>query len=249
MPVLVEKPLALDAARAAELDCLAQRRGVTLSVAMNLREHAGVHPRLGVVDVVPFVALPGSTEADALAARDRYGEWSADTLGVPCFRYGPERTLPDVRRGAFRALRPDDGPAEPHPSAGACAVGARPVLVAYNLWLGGDVSVARRVPSSTAVETATGPAGVVRASEPGPTRSAKALTGSSPSPKARISRTRVASASMENTSTASSTWGLSTSTCISAFIRRYCHTCCVGPTVNQAGRGWNTLSGTIVEHR
>lgn len=117
-----EGPRAVAAAAVAEID---------------LREHAGVHPRLGVVDVVPFVALPGSTEADALAARDRYGEWSADTLGVPCFRYGPERTLPDVRRQAFGELAPDFGGPGPHTTAGATAVGQRPVLVAYNVWVEG----------------------------------------------------------------------------------------------------------------
>ena len=54
---------------------------------------------------------------------------------LPCFLYGPERSLPTVRREAWRSLRPDAGPAAPHPTAGAAAVGARPILVAYNLWL------------------------------------------------------------------------------------------------------------------
>lgn len=102
---------------------------------LDLRRHEGAHPRIGVVDVVPFVPLHGSTMADALAARDAFSTWAAGELGVPCFRYGSERTLPDIRRGAFRTLTPDDGPPEPHPSAGAIAVGARPVLVAYNVWL------------------------------------------------------------------------------------------------------------------
>lgn len=102
---------------------------------LDLTGHDGVHPRIGVVDVVPFVPLAGSTLDDALAARDRFIEWMATTHAVPCFRYGPERTLPDVRRGAFGALAPDAGPAAPHPTAGACAVGARDLLVAYNVWL------------------------------------------------------------------------------------------------------------------
>jgi glutamate formiminotransferase len=61
--------------------------------------------------------------------------------------YGPERSLPDVRRQAFVELRPDLGPPAPHPTAGATCVGARPVLVAYNVWLapGTPVDVARRV--------------------------------------------------------------------------------------------------------
>ena len=109
---------------------------------IDLRRHDGVHPRLGAVDVVPFVPLDGSTMADAVAARDRFARWAGDELGVPCFLYGPERSLPDVRRGAFSALAPDTGPARPHPTAGAAAVGARPVLVAYNLWLAPDAAVA-----------------------------------------------------------------------------------------------------------
>ena len=59
---------------------------------LDLRRHQGAHPRIGVVDVVPFVALAGSSAADALAARDRFAGWAAGELGLPCFRYGPERT-------------------------------------------------------------------------------------------------------------------------------------------------------------
>lgn len=113
---------------------------------IDLRDHDGVHPRIGAVDVVPFVALAGSTAEDALAARDRFADWAAAELAVPCFRYGPERTLPEIRREAFAGLAPDTGPAEPHPSAGAIAVGARPLLVAYNVWLRDpDLALARRI--------------------------------------------------------------------------------------------------------
>jgi glutamate formiminotransferase len=103
--------------------------------AIDLAGHVGVHPRLGVVDVVPFVALEGSSVGDALAARDDFARWLAHEHGVPCFLYGPERTLPEVRRRAFRGLRPDVGPGSPHPRSGATAVGQRPVLVAYNVWV------------------------------------------------------------------------------------------------------------------
>ena len=106
--------------------------------AVDLAGHVGVHPRLGVVDVVPFVALEGSSVGDALAARDDFARWLAHEHDVPCFLYGPERTLPEVRRGAFRELRPDLGPSAPHPRVGATAVGQRPVLVAYNVWVRGD---------------------------------------------------------------------------------------------------------------
>ena len=113
---------------------------------LDLRTHRGVHPRIGVVDVVPFVALTGSTMADALQARDEFATWIATELGVPAFLYGPERSLPDIRRGAFTTLRPDQGPSTPHPTAGAVAVGARPVLVAWNLWLAtDDLATARAI--------------------------------------------------------------------------------------------------------
>ena len=112
---------------------------------LDLRTHVGVHPRIGVVDVVPFVPLSGAHMADAVAARDRFAAWAADELGVPCFLYGDKRSLPEVRRGAFTTIPPDTGPHVAHPTAGAIAVGARPVLVAYNVWLAASsgVDVAR----------------------------------------------------------------------------------------------------------
>jgi len=113
---------------------------------LDLRAHAGAHPRIGVLDVVPFVPLGDTPLRAAMAARDDFAEWASGALGLPCFLYGPERALPDVRRGAFTSLPPDLGPARPHPSAGAVAVGARPLLVAYNLWLAEpDLALARRV--------------------------------------------------------------------------------------------------------
>jgi glutamate formiminotransferase len=114
--------------------------------ALDLRRHVGVHPRLGVVDVVPFVPLGPVTLEEARASRDRFARWLAAELGVPSFLYGRERSLPELRRRAFRDLPPDFGPTEPHPTAGATAVGARPVLVAYNLWLADtDVTTAKRL--------------------------------------------------------------------------------------------------------
>jgi glutamate formiminotransferase len=119
------------------------RRTVEL---LDLSRHEGVHPRVGAVDVVPFVPLAPSTWADALAARDDFARFAAGELGVPCFLYGPERTLPDIRKHAFDGLVPDHGPATPHPTAGAMCVGAREILVAYNVWLdGGDVDLAKSI--------------------------------------------------------------------------------------------------------
>lgn len=112
---------------------------------LDVRTHEGVHPRLGVVDVVPFVSL-GDDPRHARRARDAFAHWAGSELGLPCFLYNGERTLPQVRRDAFTTLRPDTGPPAPHPSGGACAVGHRGPLVAYNLWLpGADLDVARTV--------------------------------------------------------------------------------------------------------
>ncbi|HVA04203.1 MAG TPA: hypothetical protein VMU64_10690 [Acidimicrobiales bacterium] len=124
---------------------------------IDLGGHDGVHPRLGALDVVPFVPLgpdgsPSGNGTDlgpAIEARDRFAAWAGAELALPCFLYGPERTLPEVRRQAFGRLGPDTGPPRPHPSAGACAVGARPVLVAYNVWLRtADLAVARALASA-----------------------------------------------------------------------------------------------------
>jgi glutamate formiminotransferase len=114
-----------DAARRVALEAIGR---------IDLRRHRGVHPRLGAVDVVPFVPLGSATMADACAARDRYAAWSP----VPCVQYGGDGpTLPEVRR------RHGDL-AGAHPTAGITCVGARGVLVAYNLWLdGASVRTAR----------------------------------------------------------------------------------------------------------
>jgi glutamate formiminotransferase len=133
----------------------------TTVAILDINDHAGAHPRLGVIDVVPFVPIrtgpparvvPGVADtgpaglAPALTARDAFAAWAAADLGVPCFLYGPERSLPEVRRRAFDSSLPDRGPAAPHPTAGAICVGARDVLVAYNLWLAlDDVTIANEI--------------------------------------------------------------------------------------------------------
>jgi glutamate formiminotransferase / 5-formyltetrahydrofolate cyclo-ligase len=125
---------------------------------LDLGSHQGVHPRLGVLDVVPFVPyhpgrLPNHADHQDVALvvpqRDAFARWLSTTFGIPSFLYGPlpggrSRALPQIRRHAFGDLRPDFGPEQPHRTAGATAVGARGVLVAYNVWVS-SVEVARAV--------------------------------------------------------------------------------------------------------
>lgn len=117
---------------------------------LDLRTHAGAHPRMGVIDVVPFVPLTDPSLGDAEEARDHFARWLGHELGVPAFRYGPGRaSLPEIRKRAFVDLAPDAGPPVPHRTAGATAVGARFPLLAYNLWLARpDLARARSVAAS-----------------------------------------------------------------------------------------------------
>jgi glutamate formiminotransferase len=130
----------------------ARRLGRAVATSVSIARHDGVHPRLGALDVVPFVAL-GGTDAEreraAATARD-FGAWWAETHDVPVFFYDdadPEaRDLPHIRRHAFATRPPDLGPAAPHPTLGATAVGARKPLVAINLVLvADDVVIAQRI--------------------------------------------------------------------------------------------------------
>jgi glutamate formiminotransferase len=109
--------------------------------SLDLRTHDGVHPRFGVVDVVPFVALGLEPPSRSIELRDANAQWISATFDVPVFLYGPVedlvRTLPEVRRRAFGDLAPDFGPPSPSADLGAVAVGARPILIAWNLWLSG----------------------------------------------------------------------------------------------------------------
>lgn len=117
---------------------------------IDLRRHVGAHPRLGALDVLPFVPLRSiGMEACAELAR-RAAQRLATEFGVPVFLYdaaAPDgRSLPQVRKGAFRTLAPDYGPAAPHPSAGAVVCGARGPLIAFNVNLKSfDLAAAQRI--------------------------------------------------------------------------------------------------------
>ena len=129
--------------------------------AIDLRNHTGEHPRLGAVDVVPFVPIDGVTMEECVQLAKEVGAEVAERFGVPVYLYeeasnNPARkNLEDIRRGEFEGLAtkmassgwaPDFGPAGPHPSAGASIVGARMPLIAYNINLNTDrVDVARKI--------------------------------------------------------------------------------------------------------
>lgn len=119
---------------------------------IDLTTHQGAHPRIGATDVVPFVPLEGATMDDCIALAHTLGRRAAAELGIPVYLYERAATRPErvnlaaVRRGEFEGLReeittraeryPDYGEPHVHPTAGATAVGARPFLVAYNVYLG-----------------------------------------------------------------------------------------------------------------
>lgn len=115
---------------------------------IDLRKHLGVHPRLGAIDVLPFVPLQGMTLAQCATLAQTAGGALAGRFALPVFFYeaaSPDaRSLPEIRKSAFAALTPDCGPAIPHPTAGAVVVGARGPLIAFNVNLAtADLSAAR----------------------------------------------------------------------------------------------------------
>ena len=130
---------------------------------IDLTTHTGEHPRMGAADVVPFIPLEGATMEDCIALARELGQRVGDELGIPVFLYERAATRPDrenladVRRGQFEGLRdeigrnparnPDFGPERIHPTFGAVAIGARPFLVAYNVYLGpaSNMPVAKEV--------------------------------------------------------------------------------------------------------
>ena len=135
----------------------------TARTHIDLTAHSGEHPRMGAADVVPFIPLEGATMEDCIALARQLGERVGRELSIPVFLYERAATHPgrenlaDVRRGEFEGLRteigttplrtPDFGPAAVHATAGAVAIGARPFLVAYNVYLGpaSNLPVAKEV--------------------------------------------------------------------------------------------------------
>ncbi len=119
---------------------------------IDLCQHTGEHPRIGATDVVPFIPLEGTTMEDCIALARTLGEKVGRELKIPVYLYERAASTParenlaDVRRGEFEGLQeemgknparnPDFGPAKVHPTCGAIAIGARPFLVAYNVYLG-----------------------------------------------------------------------------------------------------------------
>jgi glutamate formiminotransferase/formiminotetrahydrofolate cyclodeaminase len=130
---------------------------------IDLTAHTGEHPRIGATDVCPFIPLEGATMDDCVALARALAERVGTELGIPVFLYERAATRPDranladIRRGEFEKARdeigtnpdrvPDFGPHKIHPTAGATVIGARPFLVAYNVYLGpaSNLAVAKEV--------------------------------------------------------------------------------------------------------
>jgi glutamate formiminotransferase / 5-formyltetrahydrofolate cyclo-ligase len=128
---------------------------------IDMDEHWGEHPRIGAVDVIPFVPLADTTMDEAIELARLFGARIAERFDLPVYLYaqaarrGDRVKLADVRRGQYEGLKaeigqngrePDLGPARMHPSAGAVAVGARPFLIAYNINLDSeDIELAKRI--------------------------------------------------------------------------------------------------------
>jgi glutamate formiminotransferase len=152
-----------------------QAAALTLARAVfaqvDMRAHQGIHPRLGALDVLPFVPLRGLGMAEATTVARAVAARLAEDHQLPVYLYGAAATAPErrsllaVRAGQYEGLptrladpswRPDYGPARFDPRLGAVLVGARDVLVAYNVWLEGDDLAAARAIARAVRESAGG---------------------------------------------------------------------------------------------
>ena len=128
---------------------------------LDMEQHSGEHPRIGAMDVIPFVPISGVTMDECVALARHVAERIGNELAVPVYLYAhaattpARRRLPDVRQGQYAGLKtaisrperqPDFGPPRMHPTAGATAVGARPPLIAFNINLATqDIRIAREI--------------------------------------------------------------------------------------------------------
>ncbi|MCD7901427.1 MAG: glutamate formimidoyltransferase [Bacteroides sp.] len=134
--------------------------GVAVNI-IDLNKHQGQHPRMGAVDVVPFIPIKNVTMEEAIAFSRQVGEKVAELYNLPVFLYEKSATSPNrenlatIRKGEFEGItekiklpewKPDFGPAEQHPTAGSVAIGARMPLVAYNINLStSDLGIATQI--------------------------------------------------------------------------------------------------------
>ncbi len=141
-------------------DALIEAIGIAVKL-IDLNHHQGQHPRMGAVDVVPFIPIKNTTMDEAIALSKEVAEAVAHLYGLPVFLYEKSATAPHrenlatVRKGEFEGMvtklklpewKPDFGPVERHPAAGVVAIGARMPLVAYNINLNtNDLEIANKI--------------------------------------------------------------------------------------------------------
>jgi glutamate formiminotransferase len=145
-----------------ELSAALAKAAAVAVECIDLRRHSGVHPRIGAIDVIPFVPLEGSSREECVTLARRVARLLWERLEIPSYFYGDaalsesRRRLENIRRGGFEALlkalpadverRPDTGGPAPHPTAGATAIGVRKFLIAFNINLAtADIAIARQI--------------------------------------------------------------------------------------------------------
>lgn len=152
------------------VSCVGDRESIlaaTLNAAkkaielIDMNKHKGQHPRLGAIDVVPFIPIKNVKMEDCIKLAKKFGRTLAKECGVPVYLYGKAAATPErgdldwIRRGEYEGLKemirkperkPDFGPASPHPTAGATITGARQIMVGLNVNLGtSDMGIAKKI--------------------------------------------------------------------------------------------------------